>query len=258
MALAFAWALLACVESGGPRDGASLQSSTAGAPTASNPRPGQRSTNAPERAATVQAVSDSAFAALVAHLSEPGGYFDTDNLISNESSYLHVIGTLEERGLEGGAYIGVGPDQNFSYMAAARPLVAYLIDIRRDNLLQHLWFKGLFELAPTRIEYLSLMFGRTPPPDPGGWTDASVADLVAFVDDQPYDRAVEAEIWSRVLEAVQSSGVPLTVEELSTIGSIQHRFAEAGLDLRFASHYRGPPWWATWRGSGHCRPSRRT
>ena len=34
------------------------------------------------------------FAALSARLSEPGGYFDSDNLISNETSYLHVLGKL--------------------------------------------------------------------------------------------------------------------------------------------------------------------
>ena len=54
------------------------------------------------------------FAARVAQLSEPGGYFDTDNLISNERSYLHVVPALRAAGLAGGAYIGVGPDQNFS------------------------------------------------------------------------------------------------------------------------------------------------
>ena len=71
------------------------------------------------------ALSDAAFAALIERLSEPGGYFDTDNLISNETSYLHVIGTLRELGVSGGAYIGVGPDQNFSYIAAIRPSIAF-------------------------------------------------------------------------------------------------------------------------------------
>src|SRR5438045_1426667 len=33
----------------------------------------------------------SGFAAQVAELSEPGGYFDADNLISNERSYLQVM-----------------------------------------------------------------------------------------------------------------------------------------------------------------------
>ena len=77
------------------------------------------------------------FAALSARLSEPGGYFDSDNLISNETSYLHVIAKLREIGVSGGVYIGVGPDQSFSYIAKIRPKIAIMIDIRRDNLLQH-------------------------------------------------------------------------------------------------------------------------
>ena len=64
---------------------------------------------------------DASFAALIDRLSEPSGYFDTDNLISNESSYLHVLDELDRLALRGGAYVGVGPDQNFSYMARVRP-----------------------------------------------------------------------------------------------------------------------------------------
>src|ERR1700704_5936611 len=60
------------------------------------------------------------FASRVAQLSERPGYFDTDNLISNEKSYLHVIPDLPA-GPPGGAYIGVGPDQNFSYIARVKP-----------------------------------------------------------------------------------------------------------------------------------------
>src|SRR5215204_4388412 len=63
------------------------------------------------------------FGRLIERLSEPGGYFDTDNLISNEASYLHVLGRLRKLQTSGGAYIGVGPDQNFSYMAQIRPRI---------------------------------------------------------------------------------------------------------------------------------------
>src|SRR5262245_31633266 len=87
------------------------------------------------------------FAALSARLSEPGGYFDSDNLISNETSYLHVLGKLREFNVTNGVYIGVGPDQNFTYIAKIRPRMAIIIDIRRDNLLQHLLFKSLFVRA---------------------------------------------------------------------------------------------------------------
>ena len=93
------------------------------------------------------------FAALIDRLSEPGGDFGGDNLISNEQSYLQVMPALEGRHVTGGAYVGVGPDQNFSYIAQVRPAVAFIIDIRRDNLLLHLLFKALFAISPTRVEY---------------------------------------------------------------------------------------------------------
>lgn len=126
--------------------------------------------------------SDSAFAALIERLSEPGGYFDTDNLISNETSYLHVLGALENRGLDGGAYVGVGPDQNFSYIATLRPSIAFVIDVRRDNMLQHFMFKALFEHARNRIEYLATLVGRPVPDDVDQWGDRAVTDLVAYID----------------------------------------------------------------------------
>jgi hypothetical protein len=103
------------------------------------------------------------FADEIASLSEPEGTFDTDNLISNERSYLDVVPALLAGGVNGGAYVGVGPDQNFSYIARIRPSVAYIIDIRRDNLLLHLLFKALFARAPDRVSYLALLTGRSPP-----------------------------------------------------------------------------------------------
>ena len=109
------------------------------------------------------------FAATIAALSEPGGFFDTDNLISNERSYLHVLPDLAARKVTGGAYIGVGPDQNFSYMAQIRPSIAFMVDIRRDNLLLHLLFKALFALSRTRVEYLALLTGRPAPSPLTGW-----------------------------------------------------------------------------------------
>ena len=82
----------------------------------------------------------SSFASLIATLSEDPGFFDTDNLISNERSYLHVVPELRALAGEGGGgvYLGVGPDQNFSYIAHLRPSLAIVIDIRRENLLLHL------------------------------------------------------------------------------------------------------------------------
>jgi hypothetical protein len=66
-----------------------------------------------------------------------------------------VLPDLNRAGIRGGAYLGVGPDQNFSYIADIRPAVAFIVDIRRDNLLLHLLFKALFADAGTRVEYLA-------------------------------------------------------------------------------------------------------
>ncbi len=104
---------------------------------------------------SAQLQTPGSFAATIAGLSEPGGDFDTDNLISNERSFLSVLPELREAGVSGGAYIGVGPDQNYSYIAHIRPDIAFIVDIRRDNLLLHLYFKALFALAPTRIATLA-------------------------------------------------------------------------------------------------------
>ena len=83
----------------------------------------------------------------MARTSEPGGYFDSDNIITNEGSYLQVASQLARVHTHGGVYIGVGPDQNFSYVALVRPAIAFMIDIRRDNLLEHLLFKSLFAVV---------------------------------------------------------------------------------------------------------------
>lgn len=129
-----------------------------------------------------QAQPDSVFAALHARVSEPGGYFDTDNLISNESGYLKVMGALEARAPAAGAYAGVSPGQNFSYIAAIRPRLAFIVDIRRDNTLHHLLLKALMERAPTRIEFLAGLHGRAPPSDPAAWRERDIEEILDWIE----------------------------------------------------------------------------
>jgi hypothetical protein len=182
----------------------------------------------------------SAFAATVASLSERGGYFDTDNLISNERSYLQVVPDLKRRGVRGGAYIGVGPDQNFSYISEVRPSVAYIIDVRRDNMLLHLLFKALFEISPTRIDYLAHLLGRPLPPAIDGWKQAPIDRLVAYFEKTPQNADVVAAQGKRIADALRRSGVPLSSGDLATINAFHGRFMEDGLGLRFNSTGRPP------------------
>ncbi len=186
-----------------------------------------------------RAVSTS-FAEKVQALSEAGGFFDTDNLISNERSYLHVMDALAREGVEGGAYIGVGPDQNFSYVAQIQPIVAYMIDIRRDNLVLHLMFKAMFELAPTRVEFLSLLVGRSTPPEDEAWPSWSIDDLVAYFDTASRDQSVIDMVRASIDSAVLTFGVPLSDDDQRNLDQFHRTFIREGLALRFNSYGRSP------------------
>jgi hypothetical protein len=187
-----------------------------------------------------RAQSPSPFAAQIASLSEPAGYFDTDNLISNERSYLQVLPDLRRRNVRGGAYIGVGPDQNFTYIAEVRPSIAFIVDVRRDNLLLHLLFKALFALSHTRVEYIAQLVGRPVPADLDAWRSAPVDRLIAYIDEaaaRPED--VDA-LRRRADETIARMGVPLSADDRATIDRFHRRFIADGLSLKFQSTGRAP------------------
>jgi hypothetical protein len=106
-----------------------------------------------------KAIPAAEFARLITDYSEEGGYFRSDNFVSNETSYLHIIDRLKELGASGGAYIGVGPEQNFTYIAKIRPRIAFIVDIRRQAIIQHLMFKAIFHHAGTRARFLFFQGG---------------------------------------------------------------------------------------------------
>jgi hypothetical protein len=183
------------------------------------------------------------FAATIAALSERPGFFDTDNLISNERSYLHVVPDLRALAAKGGAgvYLGVGPDQNFSYIAHLRPSLAIVIDIRRDNLLLHLLFKALFAEARSRVEYLALLTGRAPPRLLTGWDQQPVDAIVKVIDAaRPIADDAVRMLRDRLATVVAGFGVPLTDADRATIDRFHRRFIQAGLSLQFNTTGRAP------------------
>jgi len=187
---------------------------------------------------SVRAPAQDSFASRIAALSEEPGYFDTDNLISNEGSYLHVVTALGRDKIRGGAYIGVGPDQNFSYIASIRPSVAFIIDVRRDNLLLHLLFKALFDLSRTRVEFLALLLSRPVPEPLEPWHAKTIEELTTYIDSA--SAASVAAVRSRVTERIRGFGVALSEQDLLTIDRFHRRFIEEGLNLQFHSTGRPP------------------
>src|ERR1700694_3365185 len=114
-------------------------------------------------AALSSRLTDQEFWKIVTDASEPSGYFRSDNLTSNELWFQYVIPDLISRTHQDGVYLGVGPEQNFTYMAALRPSMAIIFDIRRGNLLLQLMYKALFELAKDRADFVSLLFSKPRP-----------------------------------------------------------------------------------------------
>ena len=113
-------------------------------------------------ASIAERLDDSTFWRLMNDYSEPWGVFRSENFVSNETSLQWVIPELQSRIKPGGVYLGVAPDQNFTYIAAVRPSIAFILDIRHQNAMQHLRYKALFETSATRSEFLAKLFARAP------------------------------------------------------------------------------------------------
>ena len=88
-------------------------------------------------------IGDDVFWRMVSDYSEPGGFFRSDNFVSNEITFQWVLPELAKTTKLGGVYLGVGPDQNFTYIVAMQPKIAFIVDIRRQNMLHHLLYKAL-------------------------------------------------------------------------------------------------------------------
>ncbi len=178
--------------------------------------------------------SASQFAALIDRLSEEGGYFWNDNYVSNEASYLHPLGKLRELGLTGGVYIGVGPDQNYTYIANLRPSYSFIVDIRRQNLLEHLMLKAIFHFARNRADYLSLLLSR---PVAGQFPDSrdyGIEDLVRYFQRTEPDPALYELTQVRMRSYLtQATRLDLSERDFGTIDKIHRAFFLRGLSIKY-------------------------
>lgn len=184
-----------------------------------------------------RAMTAEAFSELVRRLSEPDANFFSDNTISNETSYLQVASQIADRSRLGGAYIGVGPEQNFSYIALARPELAFILDIRRQNTLLHLLYKAMFEEATSRPHFLALLLGRPfdKASDPG--PTAGVAAVLAAAEKNPPDEREFAATHARLRERIERGyGVHLDTNDKKTLEITHRSFLKDQLQLRFELH----------------------
>src|SRR5262245_43778424 len=117
-------------------------------------------------------LSDEAFWNMTTEFSEVGGYFRSDNFVSNETTFQWNVIKHLKKTRTGGVYLGVGPDQNFTYIVALQPKMAIIFDIRRQNAMQHLMYKALVEISADRADFLSKLFSRRRPEQLGAQSKA--------------------------------------------------------------------------------------
>jgi len=188
----------------------------------------------PSSAPATQAdrLSDAEFWEFFTTKSEAGGSFVSENFVSNETSFQDVIPTLQHRLTPGGVYLGVGPEQNFTYIANLKPQLAVIFDIRRQNAMQHLMYKALFELSPTRVEFLQRLFARPFGALPDT-TDISVLIDSAFAA-RPSDSAWVATRKAMADLLTKQHGFALSPDDLASIAYVYRVFFEAGPAVNYS------------------------
>jgi hypothetical protein len=180
-------------------------------------------------------LTDRQFWQLSTDASEPDGYFRSDNLTSNETGFLRVVPDLVTRTKQGQVYLGVGPEQNFSYIAATRPALAIIFDIRRGNLLVQLMYKAIFELTRDRADFVSMLFSRPRPERLS--IDSPVADLFAFSSTANDEALYERNLKAIVDRLVKFHGLPLSPREVEGLTRIYRVFFDRGAAIRFSPTY---------------------
>ena len=178
-------------------------------------------------------LSDREFWRLVETFSEANGYFQSDNLVSNEDTFQYVIPELLRIVAPGGAYLGVGPDQNFTYIVALRPKMAFITDIRRGNLQEHLMYKALLELSADRAEFVSRLFARKRPT--GVVASATAPELFDAYLNVAMTPALRDENLKAMVDLLgRQHGSPLSDDDTAGIAFVYDSFVRAGPTISYA------------------------
>jgi hypothetical protein len=169
---------------------------------------------------------------MVTDFSEPGGWFRSENFVGNETSLQHTIPELTRRVRPSGVYLGVAPDQNFTFIVALRPQIAFILDIRRQNLVQHLFYKAATELSPTRADFLSRVFSRARPE--GLSRTAPVDSLIYAFRLSPPSMGLFQQNLSAIKDhLIKRHGFALTEQDTSMLRHVAETFFRAGPDITY-------------------------
>ena len=190
------------------------------------------------RTALPDRLTDEQFWKLIMESSEAGGTFRSDNLLSNELQMQHVIPELVRTAQGGRAYLGVGPEQNFTYISVLEPSIAFIVDIRRGNLNLHLLYKALFELSADRADFVSRLFSKPRPEGLG--TTSTVMDIFrAFWDVDTSEALYKENVAAIHAQLTKVHPLPLTADDLSGIDAVYYAYYWHGPRIRYSTTMGG-------------------
>ena len=183
-------------------------------------------------------LTDEEFWKLSSEFSEPDGTFRSDNLLSNEIWFQYVIPALSKTARQGRVYMGVGPEQNFTYIVALRPQLAFIIDVRRGNLDLQLMYKALFEISKDRAEFVSRLFSKKRPE--ALTAESAVQDIfAAYANVQTSDMLYNENLKAVQDHLVKTHGFPLSQNDLDGIEYVFANFYQYGPNINYGSSGRG-------------------
>jgi hypothetical protein len=137
----------------------------------------------------------------------------------------------------GGAYLGVGPEQNFTYIAAIQPKIAFIIDIRRDMMLEHLMYKSVFEMSADRVQFVANLFSRKAPTLS---VESPVERIFQSFAKIPADKTLAEEHLKDILARLKTRHrFALTADDERSIRAIYMTFVREGV-VNFQSSFRSP------------------
>ncbi len=196
-----------------------------------------------------ESLSAAEFSRLSRELSEEGGFFRSDNFTSNETAYLTVVDKLKQLGASGGAYLGVGPEQNFTYIAKIRPRIVFIMDIRRQAVLQHLLYKAVFHHAPDRVQFLALLLSRPLPKEKAVTPKSALSDILDYFSQTPADEKAYAANLVKLRKTIQEDfQFALSENDQKGLEYVYSTFRTDGLNISYRSGsnnlgggFGGPP-----------------
>ncbi len=179
-------------------------------------------------------LSDQEFWKLSTDFSEPDGFFRSDNLLSNEIWMQRVIPELLSNIKTPSVYMGVGPEQNFTYISQLKPKMVFIVDVRRGNLDLQLMYKAVFELSGDRADFVGRLFSKKRPEG----LDRTSTALEIFT--KYRDVETSEDLYKENLKAIKDLLVTkhhfgLSDGDLTGVEYVYHAFYNFGPSLNYSS-----------------------